>query len=152
MLIVVVLTDTTMMDKMKLAKFVHTNAQTVPLTDVMSVLKTELTKPLDVHVMLKTDFMKTETHFAHLVLIDVQLAPTETNVTLVLMKTETQMTTVLVKKDSMMTVLPHVKNVTTNVKHALMMYHVILVMLKNTELELKISVLVTQDIMKNQAH
>lgn len=70
--IVSVPTDTMMMDKMKLAKLVHTNAQTVPLTDVLLVPKTELTQNQDVHVMV--DIMKMEMLSAHLAHTDVKLA------------------------------------------------------------------------------
>lgn len=87
-LIVVVLTDTTMMDKMKLAKNVHTNAQTVPFPDVMYVPKTELVLTQDVLVIMTMDIMKTEMLYAQHVHTDVQLAPTEMNVPLVLMLTE----------------------------------------------------------------
>lgn len=74
MLFVVVLTNTTMMDKMKLVKHVHTNAQTVPFPDVLHVPKTELTKHQDVLVIMMVDNMKMEMHFAQIVHIDVQLA------------------------------------------------------------------------------
>lgn len=72
-----VLTNTTMMDKMKLVNFVHTNAQPVHLKDVLNVPKTESLKLKDVHVILLMDFMKTEMHFAQNVHTDVQLAPVE---------------------------------------------------------------------------
>jgi hypothetical protein len=60
---------------------------------------------------------------------DVQLAPTEKHVTLVLMRTETQPMTVNVTSVIMMTVLPNVKNVTTDVILVPMVLLVTLVMI-----------------------
>lgn len=104
-----------MMDKMKLANFVHTNVQIVPLVDVKNVLKTELSQKTDAHVMPQPDNTKTETHSAQIVHTDVQLAQTATVVIPVLMHTEIFSMIVLVLQDIMMTELPNVNHVTTNV-------------------------------------
>jgi len=72
--IVLALKDTTMMDKMKLANYVHTNVPIVQLTDVMNVPKTEFSQKKDVHVTPLKDNTKTEMHFAQIVQSDVKLA------------------------------------------------------------------------------
>jgi len=149
---VLVLTNITMMDRMKLVKNVHTNAQIVPLPDVMNVSKTELPLQKDVHVIMLMGSMKTEMHYAQNVHIDVQLALTEMNVTLVLMTTEMPILTVHVNPVIMMTVLPYVKNVTTDVLHVLMELLVKVVMLMNTELMQVKCVHAKQDITKTLLH